>query len=445
MRKKLVLINPVNSARSGLSINPGGRFPPLGLGIVAALTTSNWDIELIDENFEIFSFREADLVGITSFTANINRAYEIAGMYRLKGISTVIGGIHVSMLPDEAAKFADTIVVGSAEWSWPKVLKDFESGKLKKIYKDENQKTTTISGARHDLFHPGYTFDSIQTARGCPMDCHFCSVTAFNGGFYRQRSIKDVLDELEATRNSNFYFVDDNIYGYGKNASERAIALFKGIIDRGLKKEWFSQASLNFAENDEVMEYAARSGCRMILLGIESEDPAALKNANKNLNLKLINKYKEIFSRINSHGIAVLGSFIYGMDGDTKASLSQRTEYILNNNIDVAQISLMTPLPGTRLFSKLEEEERLIYTDFPKDWDHYDMTEVVFKPLLMEPDELYEILIEGYFRIFNPVSLWYKYLRTFTTTRSLQTACWAYASNLNYFNTAMAIYWSRPK
>jgi radical SAM superfamily enzyme YgiQ (UPF0313 family) len=439
MSRKLLLVNPVNSNRLGLSINLSGRFPPLGLGIVAALTPADWEVELIDENFGPFTFRDADLVGLTSFTASITRAYEIADVYRKRGIPTVIGGIHASMLPREASKYVDTVVIGEVESVWRKVLGDFEKGKLKKTYRGQIRAETALPGARHDLFHPDYVFGSIQTARGCPMDCEFCSVSAFNGRRYRQRDVESVLDELETIRSKLVYFVDDNLYGYGKSASERALRLFRGIIERGIKKDWFTQASINFAENDEVLKYAARSGCRMVLLGLEAENAEALEDAGKHLNLKRFHEYEEVFRRIRSHGIAVLGSFIYGMDSDTPAALKRRTEFILNSDVDAVQMSLMTPLPGTRLFAKLRGEGRLLYTNFPGDWVRYDMTEVLFKPRSMEPNDLFNGIIDAGSRVYNPIALWCRYLRTLGAVRNTVTAWWAYSTNLNYLKTSLAV------
>jgi radical SAM superfamily enzyme YgiQ (UPF0313 family) len=443
MRKKLILINPVNPRRSGLNINPSGLFPPLGLGIVAALTPSDWDVEILDENFEKFRYKEADLVGLTSFTASITRAYEIASLYREKGIPTVVGGIHASMLPKEALQYVDSVIIGEAESTWPRFIKDFENGETKRMYREDRTAQAGISRARHDLFHPYYILGSIQTARGCPMDCDFCSVTTFNGGRYRQRDVEDVLDELESIPHKMLYFVDDNLYGYGAYASRRAIDLFKGIIDRGIKKNWISQASINFAEDDRVLEYAAKSGCRLIFLGLEAENDIALRDAGKKLNLKFLDRYENVFRRIHSHGIAVLGSFIYGMEHDTPDTLSLRTEYILNSDVDAIQMSLMTPLPGTRLFQKLRDQGRLLYTHFPDDWDRYDMTEVVFKPLLMEPQELFDAWCDGGIAIYNHASLWYKYTKTLITTQNLVTAMWAYSANLNYHNAGASVYLQR--
>jgi radical SAM superfamily enzyme YgiQ (UPF0313 family) len=446
MGKKLLLINPVNPRRVGLTINTNSRFPPLGLGIIAALTPSDWDVKIIDENFEPFDYREADLVGLTAFTASVNRAYEIAGLYRDKGIPTLLGGIHASMLPDEALQYADTVVSGEAETVWARVIADFEAGRLQKIYRGEWSDLKGIPKPRHDLFHPGYRFGSIQTARGCPMDCEFCSATAFNGRRYRQRPVEEVLDELETIPQKMVFFLDDNIIGYGKQAAERAVTLFKGIIERGIKKDWFCQASMNFADNEDVLECAAKSGCRMVFLGVEAENADALEEVNKKLNLKMkVDTYEEVFRRINRHGIAVLGAFIYGMDSDTPEALRRRTDYILNSGIDVMQTTYLTPLPGTRLFSKLLDEERLLYTNFPIDWDHYDMTEVTHRPLSMEPYELAETYSQNICLLLSRCSIWRKFAKTWRDTGSFVTAMWAYSSNVNYRNVFFATRQQTPR
>lgn len=435
MKRRLALVNPVNRARVGLTVNKSSRFPPLGLGIIAALTPASWDITLLDETWEQFSYREADLVGITAFTATAPRAYEIARLYRSKGVPVVLGGIHASMCLEEASQFADCVVTGEAETAWPRVIADFEAGSLKKHYAGAWGELAGHPFPSRELFNPGYMFASVQTSRGCPMDCNFCSVTAFNGRRYRRRPSAEVLDELSAVPQKMVFFVDDNIIGYGEEARKGALELFKGMVERKLDKLWFCQASLNFADDEEVLFWAGRAGCKMVFLGLESEDENSLAEVNKQLNLKRkVSAYTDTFQRIHRAGIAVLGAFIFGMDSDTPSRLEARAGYMINSDIDVMQVTHLTPLPGTRLFSKLQEKGRLIYTDFPADWSRYDMTQVVHRPENMSVAELATGILRCNRRLYSWPVVFKKACRTLMVTRNPMATMFAFQSNLNYRN-----------
>lgn len=435
---RLLLINPANSYRKGYLLRRESKQAPLGLGMVASLTPAHWQVRIWDENFREFRFREADLVGITAVTASVNRAYEIATHYREKGIPVVLGGIHATNLPDEALQFVDSVVIGEAEGSWPQVIRDFETGVLNQRYRSPLCDMKQVPAPRHDLFHPGYLFGSIQTSRGCPMDCDFCSVPSFNGNQYRLRDTEAVLEEIRGIQKPMLYFVDDNIIGYHTKAADHAVALFEGMIRTGIKKEWFAQASLNIAEKPEILKLAARCGCRMLLIGIEAEDEAALKSSNKRMNLNMgVGSYKESFRKIHQQGINVLGAFIFGMDTDSVESIRRRTDYILSSSVDVTQASVMTPLPGTKLYQRMKEEGRLIGTNFPRDWQHFHFTDVVFEPKHMSPEELAVAVDEAYARIVSTGEIRRRALRTWWNTKSLRCAVWAWNSNLNYKSVAM--------
>ena len=438
-RRKLLLVNPVNPARTGLTVNRRSRFPPIGLGIVAALTPADWDVELADENWEPFAYRKADLVGITAFTASANRAYEIAAIYRASGTPVVMGGIHASMRSEEALEFADAVVIGEAETVWAQVVADAEAGRLQKAYQGGWSDLAGLRLPRRDLFHPGYRFASVQTSRGCPMDCEFCSVTAFNGQRYRRRPVEDVLSELEYISQKRIFFVDDNIIGYSRPSREQAKGLFRGMVERKLDKLWFCQASLNFADDEELLYWARRAGCRMVFIGLEAEGVDALAEVNKRLNLRRgVDSYEVAFQRVRRAGIAVLGAFIFGMDADSPEDLRRRSEYMVRRGVDVMQGTILTPLPGTRLFRNLEQEDRLLYTHFPQDWAHYDMTEVVHQPGGMAPATLRETWRQCSRRMYSRLVLLRKALRTFRETRSWSATVFAWNSNIVYRNVSKA-------
>jgi len=229
------------------------------------------------------------------------------------------------------------------------------------------------------------------------------------------------------------YFVDDNIIGYNKTAEDHAAAIFEGMIRLNLKKEWFAQASLNIAEKPELLKLAARSGCRMLLIGIEAENEAALADSNKKVNLRLgVASYAGAFRAIHRVGINVLGAFIFGMESDTPEALRRRTRYILSSSVDVTQASVMTPLPGTRLFERMRDEGRLLANRYPDDWQHYHFSDVVFRPRHMTPQQLGENTDAAYREICRTGTLRKKFLRTLWNTRSLRSAVWAWNSNLNY-------------
>ncbi len=436
MSKKLVIVNPVQQVEHQEFWNESAvsvmRYPPTNLALLAALTPEDWDVRIVDETLETLPLDEADVVGITSMTPTATRAYDISAQFKQRGAATIIGGIHASMLPDEAIQHADCVVIGEAESVWPDVLHDFDRGELKQFYRGEHTTLDNLPIPRRDLLTHKYALDlaSIETARGCPNDCEFCSVTAFNGRRFRPRPVEDVLDELGTIASKNVFFTDNTIMGYGKKGEERAIQLFKGMVECGMKKRWFSQVGIDIAYSEEVLKWAKRSGCSGLAIGFESVNEDALRAMNKVRNLKVgVERYKEGVKRIHHYGIAIAGAFILGSDGDTKDVFDKTSEFVLDAGVDASQFTVLTPLPGTRLFDNLRRDGRLLRTDFPSDWTHYDFTEVVYKPRHMTADELMEGLTRMYRDTGSRAMSIRRAIKTLLDSRSLIGTGIAYAWN----------------
>jgi radical SAM superfamily enzyme YgiQ (UPF0313 family) len=433
LKKKPLLINPSNQKREGLVQDPTTRMMPLALGIVAALTPENWEVELLDENFERFTYRDADLVGFTAFTATAMRAYEIAAIYREKGIYTVMGGIHASMYTQETLEYFDSVVTGEAEGAFTRFLADFEAGNAKKLYDGGQVDISKVPDVKRSIFKYPYIYELVQTSRGCPNGCDFCSVTQMCGKTYRERDVDAVLNELEKTTNPLVFFVDDNLVNNKKGAAERAIRLFKGMVERKMNKLWVSQAALNFADDDEVLYWARKSGCMMILMGVEAETPEALKSAKKNLNLKKgVEAYEPIFKKIHKHGIGILATLIFAMESDNLSDLYARRDFIKKSSFDSIQVSIMTPVPGTALYHRMHEQNRITAMNYPSDWQFYEGTHSVLNMPHLNTEQIKTAMKEIWMSLYSKEAVRRMLFRTIRQTRSFQTAYWAYGLNHMY-------------
>ena len=387
---KLLLINPLDKDTCAYS----KHFPPLSLGYIAALTPREWDIELIDEHFEELTFPKADLVAVTAMTIQINRVYEICLAYKKRGIPVIIGGIHPSMVPDEALNYAASVLVGEAEGLWQNVINDFRNGSLKRIYASESHPCLqNLVIPRRDLFSKKYLFDCIQTSRGCPFSCDFCSVSIFNGREYRLRPVEQVLDELKTIKKKFLFFVDDNIVGYGRQNEERAIELFEGMLASNIKKHWISQASVNVVNNDYLLKLMKKTGCLGLLIGFASLDPAHLKASGKLQNIPktevMETSYRRVINKMHKYGISVNGYFCFGYE-DTRESILESQEYILNSGVDIVNTPIVIPSPGTALFQKMENQ--LDFRHFPVDWKEY-LGRLVYSPRNISKKEFYKAYI----------------------------------------------------
>jgi radical SAM superfamily enzyme YgiQ (UPF0313 family) len=430
----LLLINPSNSIK-GLGNMSSTAFPPLNLPYIAALTPPHYKIEVIDENIEIFQYRDADIVGITAYTASANRAYEISQIYRQKGIPTVMGGIHVSMLPDEASNYCDVVAIGEAETIWPEILKDFERNELKPRYKGGWIDLNELPAPRRDILNNDYyEWGSIQTSRGCPMNCSFCSVTAFNGRQFRRRPLESVIEELETIPQKKILITDDNIIGYGEKDKAWLLSFFERIIEKKIKKYFFAQASIQFGQDIQLLRIAEKAGLKIVFIGIESITPDSLKSYSKNVNLKFLlqNGYKNLLKNIRKAGILLLGAFILGGDEEDISIFNNTLKFIKKAKIDIIQICKLTPLPGTVVWDNLSKDNRIFKQDFPKAWDDFRFTTIHFKPAKMTVEEIYEgfaFLKKSYFSLHTTLM---RTLSTLISTKSILNTIVAFKLNQSY-------------
>ena len=394
---KLELIQPVSrEIHHKLSKQKKSLAPPLCLGQIAALTPPDFEVSITDESISIVDLhKDVDLVGITTLTQTANRAYEIADSYRARGIKVVIGGIHASVLPEEASKHADSVVVGEAEGIWPTLIEDFKSNNLKSIYRqDKRPDLVNLPIPRRDLFDKAAYLvpQTMVTTRGCPYNCSFCSVPTFMGHTYRCRPIEEILKEIELFNTDKpIFFLDDNITGNPKFAKE----LLRALIP--YKIHWAGQCSVAIAKDEELLKLAAASGCIILLIGFESILSASLASVGKKTNL--VDEYENIIKKIHSHGIAIHGFFIFGFDEEEDV-FNRTLRFAQKMKLESAQFSLLRPYPGTALYESLDKAGRML----TKDWSKYG-DEFVFEPKSMSKDELEKGQIWTFLKFYSLPSI----------------------------------------
>ena len=379
---RLYLINPANPLVSLVNIkesrwNRYRVWKPLGLMVLAGLTPREWETTILDENLgtpDYAALPRPDLVGITAFTSQANRAYEVAAHFRGLGVPVVMGGIHATMCLDEVAERVDSVVTGEAEGVWARVLDDARRGRLERRYDGGLADINAVPLARHDLLSEGYAVGAVQTTRGCPLNCTFCSVTAFNGAKYRQRPIPDVVREFQAIREKHVLVVDDNLIGTRPEHIARAKDLFRALAQANLRKEWIAQATINFADDEELLTLAAKAGCRGVFIGFESPTPEGLREIGKKFNLLKGRDFRASVRRIQRHGILVVGSFIIGLDVDEAGIGKRIADMATQYGVDNLNTLFLTPLPGTRLWDQMQADDRLGLGVFPEDWQYYTLT-----------------------------------------------------------------------
>ncbi len=375
------------------------RYPPLTLPTLAALIPPDIDHELLlfDEGIEdIPADLEVDLIGITVITGTARRSYELARHFRSRGITVVLGGPHVTLVPDDAAPHADAIVVGYAEDTWPRLLRDFCAGQLQRRYLQAPD--LSLAGRprpRRDLIHIGrYARTHVfEATRGCVHRCDFCVVPFAWGRKPYQKPVAEVIDEIRSTGAKRALFIDLNLVADKAYAAE----LFEALIP--LRIEWGGLATTLLARDEHLLDLCARSGCKGLLVGFESISDAGLDSIHKGFNSPEL--YAEWIRRFHDHGIAINGTFVFGLDSDTPEVFEATAQFTIDTRIDLPRFAILTPFPGTALYERLDREGRIL----SKDWELYDGQHVVFEPAQMSVGALERGNREVWRRVYSYASI----------------------------------------
>lgn len=379
------------------------HLPSLSLLTLAALTPEHFEISYheVADIRQLEALPECDLAALTTFTAQVKDAYTLAARFRERGTITVIGGLHATVLPQEAAAHFDVVVVGEGEVSWPEVLADFEAGCLQKIYEPRGRVFDLANAPipRFDLLDPErYNRFTLQTQRGCPWRCEFCASSILLVPHFRVKPVAKVIDEIRAIKKlwprPFIEFADDNTFVNKRHSR----LLLQALAKEGVR--WFTETDVSVAEDPELLKLMRASGCAQVLIGFESLSAAALEGIELQRNWKQQQreKYKAAIQQIQSHGIAVTGCFILGLDGDTREVFDDIYDFVEESGLFQVQITVLTPFPGTPLYARLQKEGRLLEEGA---WEKCTLFEVLFTPQNLSVLELEQGLLDLGRRLYS--------------------------------------------
>ncbi len=381
---KIVLISP----KGPLYRHRGGifrrslRYAPLTLTTLASLIPGELDAELqlIDEGIEdVDRSLDADLIGMTVITGTAMRAYELSAHFRSRGIPVVLGGPHVTLVPEDAQPHADAIVVGYAEETWPQLVRDFAAGRLQPRYLQRpDLSLANLPFARRDLLprHRFMTNDVFEATRGCVHSCEFCVVPSAWGLKPYQKPVEDVVADIRQKGARKLIFVDLNLIADPAYAAR----LFEALVP--LRVQWYGLATTLLGEDPSLLALVARSGCRGLLIGLESMSGRNLRDTRKGFNTPA--KYRDLVEALHRHGIALQGCFVFGLDHDMPSVFLETARFVVDACVDLPRFAVVTPFPGTPLFRRLEKEGRIL----TRNWELYDGQHVVFQPAHMSVEQL---------------------------------------------------------
>jgi len=403
------------------------REAPLTLTTLAALVPEELDaqLELVDESVDTVSLEtDADLVGISAITGTSTRAYELADHFRRQRITVVLGGVHVTLMPEEALQHADAVVIGPAEITWPQLLRDFKAGSMKKVYRAEEQVAAplNIPAPRRDLQKSlRYMVpNTVMATRGCKGSCAFCTVPVVLKG-YRKRPIGDVIRDIKSARGKYVVFNDVSLADDIAYAEE----LFTAMIPLG--KRWGGLATVKIIQHPHLIDLMAQSGCKYILVGFESVQQSVLDGIHKGFNQQ--DEFKIFMQSMHSNNISVQGCFVFGFDHDDTTVFESTVNRVMDLKVDIPRFAILTPYPGTEIFNQLLRENRIL----TRNWANYDTMHVVFQPAKMSVEELHNGFKWAYretFRLPNVIK----------RSRALNfSSVINFVGNLNYRRFAMKL------
>jgi radical SAM superfamily enzyme YgiQ (UPF0313 family) len=365
---------------------------PLPAAAIAGSTPSDVQITFFDDRLETIPFdRPADAVAISLETYTAKRAYQIASEYRRRGVPVIFGGFHATLMPEEAARFGDAVVIGESESIWPEVIDDLRHGTLQKTYRSVSR--PDLAHARYDRsVYAGKTYlpiGLVETGRGCKFPCEFCAIQKFFDRSYRRRPIDQILAELETLRYSKklFFFVDDNFAGDIRSSKE----LLKAIAPLNIR--FITQMSINAAHDEEYLAILRHSGCAGVLIGFESLNALNLRMMNKRFN-QMRGGYDVALANLRRHHIRIYATFVFGYENDTVASFDETVHFAIDQSFYIAAFNHLTPFPGTALYERLKEAGKLIYDAWWLD-DRYRYNDVPFEPELLSKEEITRLCVES--------------------------------------------------
>lgn len=411
---RITLIYPSVGRKENTPYVRAWQMQPLSMALLASLMPSWAQVRFYDDRVEEIPFDEpTDLVCLSVETFTALRAYKIARQFRARGVPVVMGGYHVTLLPDEARQEADALVVGDAEPIWQQLLEDARRRCLQPTYDGRGRRTLSGLRPRRDLFDgkPYQNITLVEFARGCNFKCDFCSITAFHEANQNHRPAREVVAEMAATGSRRFFIVDDNIVSQPAKVRE----LCKELIPLGIS--WVGQASIHIAQDSELLDLMVKSGCRGILIGMESLDPANLRDMGKSWNLA-DGTYAENLQRFRDHGLAVYGTFVFGYDNDDRQLIERSVDFAREQKLFLAAFNHLIPFPGTPLYRRLQQEGRLLK---PRWWldPASRVGDVTFRPKKLEPEELEKLCLQSRQRFYSWASIWQRLWDLKANARSL--------------------------